>query len=71
MSGQGLAPELSIPVQLRRPLVVGFIIGFLIIVPMNILALIFNAAERASDFVVRGTLLLSPLSLHMADWNGA
>ncbi len=58
-------------VQLRRPLVVGFVIGFLITVPMTILALMLNPAERASDFVVPGTLMLSPLSPHMADWNGA
>ena len=66
-----MAPERSIAVQLRRPLVVGFIIGFLVTVPMTILALMLNAAEWASDFVVPGTLLLSPLSPHMADWNGA
>lgn len=55
----------------RRPFVVGFLIGFFVTVPATFLALLFNWAERASDFIVPSTFLLRPLAPYMANWHGA
>ncbi len=61
----------SLATSVRRPVMVGFLVGFLVTMPATFLALIFNWAERVSDFVVPGTFLLRPLSSYMVNWHGA
>jgi hypothetical protein len=59
------------PGGLRRPFLLGFVLGFLVLVPAAVLGLLFVAFERVQPWLTPGALLLRPLSDAMAGWPGA
>ncbi len=71
MTHKAAGHRTSLATSVRRPVTVGFLVGFLVTVPATFLTLMFNWAERVSDFVVPSTFLLHPLSSYMVDWHGA
>jgi hypothetical protein len=63
----GSAPSAS---SLRRPAVLGFVIGFLAAFVVTILALVTVVAEAVHPFLVPAAPLLRPIADRMADWPG-
>ncbi len=59
------------PAHKRRPIVIGFLVGFGIAIPATFLALLFNWAEPLLPIVVPGQFLVRPLSGYMEHWHGA
>lgn len=53
----------------RRAFVLGFLAGFLVLVPAVVLALLFPLGEWLFPVLTPGVVLLRPLSA-MADWPG-
>jgi hypothetical protein len=72
---QPVANERALPGKrsagMRRPIMVGFIVGFVIAIPATFLALLFTWAERLLPVVVPGRFLVRPLSRYAEHWNGA
>ena len=62
------APGRSAP---RRLAVGGFVVGFLLPVPVALAALLVPLAERVAPVLTPGVALLRPLSASMATWPGA
>jgi hypothetical protein len=56
---------------LRRPFLIGFVVGFLITLPAVFLGLLVPAAEKVMPFVTPGRLLLRPLTAWIEVWPGA
>jgi Flp pilus assembly protein TadB len=57
--------------SLKRAAVIGFIVGFLITLPVLVLALLTPVGETLLPILVLGSLLLRPLTDAMASWPGA
>jgi hypothetical protein len=66
-----IRPAPTLGHYLRRAILIGFVVGFVVTVPATVLALIFGWAELLLGYVVPGGLLLRPLAPYMADWPGA
>lgn len=59
------------PTHIRRPILIGFLVGFGVAIAAPFLALLFNWAEPLLPIVVPGQFLVRPLSRSMEHWHGA
>lgn len=54
----------------RRPVLIGFTVGFAMAFVATVLALLLPFVEGLHPFLVPGAVLLAPLHDRMAEWNG-
>ncbi|RYU13013.1 hypothetical protein [Nocardioides iriomotensis] len=64
------APSTGSARSLRRPAVLGFVIGFLAAFVVTMLALVTVVAEAVHPVLVPAAPLLRPIADRMADWPG-